>query len=101
MKKEKTDPASPKKNDGSSGSRQAKGCCLLFVSILVAGFILVITGIATIIIVDTIQLRNENFTFSQRVQRYKVAAQFLWVDFKTWVSRKMSDEPSDENGSSF
>ena len=99
MKNEKTDSALQEKKD--RGSRQVKGCCLLFVSILIACIILVFAGIASIIIVDTINLRGEEYTFSQRVQRYKVAGQFLWVDFKTWVSRKRSDEPPDENGSSF
>ena len=96
MRNEETDFPSPKKS--GAGSRQAKGCCLLIVSILVAGIILVIAGIAGIIIVDTVNTRGEGYTFSQRVQRYKVAGQFLWADFRTWVSRKISDEhePSDE-----
>lgn len=86
MKNEKTDSASLKKKDG--GSRQAKGCCLLFVSILIACIIFVITGIAGIIIADTIQLRGEDFSFSQRVQRYKVACLFLWYDFMDAVARR-------------
>lgn len=101
MKNEKKDSAPPKIKDGSTSAHQVKGCCLLFASILVACLILVITGIATIIILDTINLRGENFTLERHVERYKVACQFLWVDFKDWVSRKRSDEPSDENGSSF
>ena len=94
MRNEETNPPSPKKND--EGCRQAKGCCVLFVSVLVGCVILVIAGIAGIIIVDTVNIRGEGYTFSQRVQRYKVAGQFLWVDFKTWVSRKLSDEPAPE-----
>lgn len=99
MRKE-TDPAPQKKKD--TGARQAKGCCLLFLSIFVACVILVIAGIASIIIVDTVNIRGEGLTISQRVQRYKVAGQFLWVDFKTWVSRKLSDRhgPPDERESS-
>ena len=99
MQNEKTDSTPLKTNGGSS--RQAKGCCLLFASILVACIILVFAAIAGIIVVDSIQLRGEEYTFSQRVQRYKVACQFIWVDFKTWVSRKKTDEPPEENGSSF
>ena len=94
MQNEETYPPVKEKN-------AAKSCCLLT---LVAGFVcllLLTAGIACVIIVDTINLRGEEYTFSQRVQRYKVAGQFLWVDFKTWVSRKRSDEPPDENGSSF
>ena len=99
MRNEETDFPSQKKN--GAGGRQAKGCCLLFLSIFIACVILVIAGIAGIIIVDTVNIRGEGYTFAQRVQRYKVAGQFLWADFKTWVSRKFPDEhePPDENGS--
>lgn len=103
MRNEETNPPSQKRND--EGYRQAKGCCVLFVSVLIACVILVIAGIAGIIIVDTVNIRGEGYTFSQRVQRYKVAGQFLWFDFKTWMSRKLSDkhepEPPDESDSSF
>ena len=103
MQNEETDFPSQKKKD--TGSSQAKGCCFLIVSILIGCVILVITGIAGIIIVDTVNIRGEGYTFSQRVQRYKVAGQFLWFDFKTWMSRKLSDkhepEPPDESDSSF
>ena len=99
MRNEETDLPSQKRKD--AGGRQAKGCCLLFLSIFIACVILVIAGIAGIIIVDTVNIRGEGYTFAQRVQRYKVAGQFLWADFKTWVSRKFPDEhePPDENGS--
>ena len=99
MRNEETDSPSPKGKD--EGARQAKGCCLLIASVFIACVILVVAGIAGIIIVDTVSIRGEGYTFSQRVQRYKVAGQFLWVDFKTWVSRKFSDEhePPDENES--
>jgi len=97
MRNKEKDPPSPKRND--EGARQVKGCFFLFVSVFIACVILVITGVAGIIIVDTVNTRGEGFTFSRRVQRYKVAGQFLWVDFKTWVSRKFSDKdaPQDEN----
>ena len=96
MPNEESDPHPRKMKD--TGGRQAKGCCLLFVSIFIACVILVVAGIAGIIIVDTVNIRGEGYTFPQRVQRYKVAGQFLWVDFKTWVSKRFSDAPPTESG---
>jgi len=88
MQKENTEPSARERY--ARGPRQAKGCCLLIVSIFVACFILLLAGIACIIIVDTINLRGEDHTFSWRVERYKVACQFIWVDFREWLSRKLS-----------
>ncbi len=77
--------------------RTAKSCCLLTLTIVLALFLLVLTAIAGIIIADTIQLRGEGLTLERRAERYKVAAQFIWVDFTRWVSRRFSDEPPTEN----
>ena len=57
---------------------------------------LVIAGIASIIVVDTVKLRGEGYTFSRRVERYKVAYQFLWFDFKDAVSKNLSESPQAE-----
>jgi hypothetical protein len=100
MQDEKKDSSSPDKK--GEFPRRAKGCMHLIASILVACFILVITAIAGIIIVDSISIRGEGYTMSQRVERYKVACQFIWADFRSWVSRRFPDEhePPDENESS-
>ena len=90
MQNKETDPSSPEKND--RGSRQAKGCCLLGVSIFVACFILVFAAIAGIIILDSLRLREKGkeFSMERRVERYKVACRFIWEDFKEYVSQKLS-----------
>ncbi len=77
--------------------RTAKSCCLLTLTIVLALFLLVLTAIAGIIIADTIQLRGEGLTLERRAERYKVAAQFIWVDFTRWVSRRFSDTPPMED----
>ena len=77
--------------------RTAKSCCLLTLTIVLAFFLLVLTAIAGIIIADTIQLRGEDFTLERRAERYKVAAQFIWVDFTRWVSGRFSDATPTEN----
>ena len=74
----------------------AKSCCLL---VAVAGFIcfiLVLSALAGIIILDFIRLNGENYTLSRRMERYKVACQFLWVDFKTAVSERFSKSKDSE-----
>lgn len=77
--------------------RTAKSCCLLTLTIVLALFLLVLTALAGIIIADTIQLRGEGLTLERRAERYKVAAQFIWADFRSWVSRRFSDAPPPEN----
>ena len=82
------------------GKRQAKGCLFLIATAVLVFFALVVAGIASIIVVDTVRLRGEGYTFPRRVERYKVACQFLWFDFKDAVSRKISNseeirEPAD------
>ena len=90
MQNKETDPSSPEKND--RGPRQAKGCCLLVVSIFVACVILVFAAIAGIIILDSLRLREKGkeFSMERRVERYKVACRFIWEDFKDYVSQKLS-----------
>ena len=73
------------------GTRQAKGCCFLIVSIIVAFFILLFAAVAGFIILDTINLRGEDHSLAWRVKRYKVVCQFLWFDFKDYVSRRLSE----------
>ena len=77
--------------------RTAKICCLLALAVCLALFLLILTALAGIIIADTIQLRGEDFTLERRAERYKVAAQFIWVDFTRWVSGRFSDAPPPEN----
>ena len=74
----------------------AKSCCLAAMIVGLGFFLLIFTAIAGIIIVDTINLRGEKFTLSKRVERYKVAAQFIWFDFKDWVSRRFSESSPSE-----
>ena len=81
MQKEETDPSTKQ-------TSRAKNCCLMAMAAALACPLLVITGIACIIVVDTINLRGEEHTLSWRVERYKVACQFLWFDFKDWISKK-------------
>lgn len=69
----------------------AKSCCLAALIVAIGCFLLVFIAIAGIIIVDTINLRGEKMTMSKRVERYKVAGQFIWFDFKDWVSRQFSE----------
>ena len=75
----------------------AKSCCLLALAVCLALFLLILTALAGIIIADTIQPRGEDFTLERRAERYKVAAQFIWVDFTRWVSGRFSDAPPPEN----
>ena len=74
----------------------AKSCCLAALVIGLGFFLLVFTAIAGIIIVDTINLRGEKMTFSKRVERYKVAGQFIWYDCKDWISRRFSKSSPSE-----
>ena len=94
MQKDETDFPARKKH--GSASRQAKGCLLLIATIVLVLFALVIAAAACVIIVDSVTLRGENLTLERRVQRYKVACQFLWYDFKDTVSKKKAD-PSQED----
>ena len=90
MQNERTDLPSPEK-------RTAKSCCLLALAVGLGCFLLVLTALAGIIIADTIQLRGEGLTLERRAERYKVAVQFIWVDFTRWVSGRFSDAPPPEN----
>ena len=99
MQKDETDFPARKKH--GSASRQAKGCLLLIATIVLVLFALVIAAAACVIIVDSVTLRGENLTLERRVQRYKVACQFIWYDFKSWFSKKSSDEPPPQDDSSF
>ncbi len=76
----------------------AKSCCLLALTVCLTLFLLILSALAAIIIADTIQLRGEGMTLERRAERYKVAAQFIWVDFTSWVSKRFSDKPTQENG---
>ena len=87
MQNEDMDFSSSEKRE--RGTRQAKGCCFLIVSIIVAFFILLFASVAGFIILDTISLRGEDHSLSWRVKRYKVAFQLLWFDFKDYVSRRL------------
>jgi len=91
-------------NDAASSrtreKRPSKSCCLLALAACLVCFLIVTSGIACIIIVDSINLRGEEFSFSRRVERYKVACQFIWFDLKSWVSRQFSDEPPPQDDSS-
>ena len=79
------------------GLRQAKGCFLLIASILVAIGVLILSAVACILIIDTVSIRGEGYTMSQRVKRYKVACQFIWADFKEIVSgKKPNSSPEEE-----
>ena len=84
--------ADPRKHD----KHAAKSCCLAALFVGLGLFLLVFAAIAGIIIVDTINLRGEKMTFSKRVERYKVAGQFIWYDFKDWVSRRLSGSAPSE-----
>ena len=77
-------------------SRQAKGCLLLITTTILVLFALAIAAAAGIIIVDSVTLRGEEYTLERRVQRYKVACQFIWYDFKNAVSRKKSDSSQED-----
>ena len=74
----------------------AKGCCLAALIVGLGLFLLVFAAIVGIIILDTINLRGEKFILSKRVERYKVAGQFIWFDFKDWVSRRLSGSAPSE-----
>ena len=94
MQNDETDfPAQEKQN---RGSRQAKGCLLLITTTILVLFALAVAAVACIIIVDSVTLRGEEYTLERRVQRYKVACQFIWYDFKNAVSRKKSDSSQED-----
>lgn len=83
----------PGKHDGKR--RQAKGCCLLSLTVMLILLSLAVAAVATIIIVDSVSIRGEGYTMERRVQRYKVACRFIWEDFKDAVSRwKMKSSSS-------
>ena len=86
----------PARKKGNNSSRQAKGCLLLIATVILVTFALVIAAIACIILVDSVTLRGEDYTLERRVERYKVACQFLWLDFKDSFSRKKTD-PTQED----
>ena len=96
MQNNETDSPTQKKDSG--GSRQAKGCLLLIATTILVLFALIIAAAVCIIVVDTVSLKGEEYTLERRVERYKVACQFLWLDFKDSISGKKTgssqeDEP--------
>ena len=94
MQNDETDfPAQEKQN---RGSRQAKGCLLLIATMILVLFALVIAAATCIILVDSVTLRGENYTLERRVERYKVACQLLWLDFKDSFSKKKPDSPQED-----
>ena len=94
MQNGETDFPARKKDNG--GSRQAKGCLLLIATVILVPFALLIAAIACIILVDSFTIRGENYTLERRVERYKVACQFLWYDFKDTFSKKQSNSPQED-----
>ena len=94
MQNEESDRPAQEKNNG--GSRRAKGCLLLIATVILVIFALAIAAAVCIIIVDTVSLRGEEYTLERRVERYKVACQFLWLDFKDSVSGKKSDSSQED-----
>ena len=81
----------PAQEKSGRTSRQGKGCLLLTATAILVMFALVIAAAVCIIIVDTVSLRGEEYTLERRVERYKVACQFLWADFKDTFSKKKPD----------
>ena len=65
-------------------------------TVLLVLFALSLAAVATIVVVDVVTLRGEEYTFSRRVRRYQVACQFLWADFKDWVSGRNSRSSASE-----
>lgn len=94
MPDEKTDFPEPRENNGEF--RQAKGCLLLIATTILVLFVLVMATVLCIIVADTISLRGEEFTWERRVERYKVACQFIWADFKDTLSRKKSNSSQED-----
>ena len=90
MQNEETDFPPPEKHN--RGFRRAKGCCLLAATVILVLFALAVAAIVSILMIDTVNTRGEGFTFSQRMERYKVACQFIWFDFKSLFSEKRQDE---------
>ena len=83
-------------NSTAKEKNAAKSCCLAAFAVGLGFFLLVFTAIVGIIVVDTINLRGEKFTLSKRVERYKVACQFIWFDFKDWISGRSSKSSPSE-----
>ena len=90
MQNEETDFSSPERN--GRDSRRAKGCCLLTATAILVFFALAVAAVVSILMIDTISTRGEGFTFSQRMERYKVACQFIWFDLKGMFSEKKPNE---------
>ena len=82
------------KRDGKR--RQAKGCCLLSLTVMLILLSLLVAAAASIIILDSVSIRGEEFTMERRVQRYKVACQFLWYDLKDTLSGKKTDSSQED-----
>ena len=108
MQNEKTDFPQPEKY--SRGSRRAKSCCLLAATVILVLFALAVAAVVSILMLDTVSTRGEGYTFSQRMERYKVACQFIWFDLKGFFSEKKQDdaeviecpaEPPPENDPSY
>ena len=91
MQNEASDFPQPEKHN--RGSRQTKNCCLLAATVILVLFALAVAAVVSILMIDTVSTRGEGFTFSQRMERYKVACQFIWFDFKGLFSEKRQDEP--------
>ena len=91
MQNDETDFPPPEKRN--RGFRRAKGCCLIAATAILVFLALATAAIVSILMIDTVNTRGEGFTFSQRMERYKVACQFIWFDFKSMFSEKKQDEP--------
>lgn len=75
----------------TQGKYPKPGCLLWITAAVLACFLLVCAAFACLVILDPGSGdEGERYTFARRMERYKVAGQFIWYDFKDAVSRKFS-----------
>lgn len=78
--------------DSRTQTKFPKTGCLIVLALVFLFFTFTGAALGSLFILDS------GYTMSERKDRYKVACQFIWVDFKRWLSRQFSDEPPpDEN----
>ena len=75
----------------TQGKHPKPGCLLWITAAVLACFLLICAAFACLVILDPgTGDEGEKYNLSRRLERYKVAGQFIWYDFKDAVSRKLS-----------
>ena len=89
-----TEPDSRKQGNPQAVPTPRKTGCLLWIAAAVLTvFLLLCAAFACLMFLDPGPGdEGEEYTMSRRMERYKVAAQFIWYDLKDAVARKFSQK---------